>query len=62
MVTRLSALPPKLQEISEDLSQSWGPADCSEDLREAAHQLLEQNREIADRRLVERGWGGNPDT
>ena len=57
MVSRKSLLPPKLQEISEDLSQVWGLAECSSDLREAAHHIWEQNKEEIDRRLVEHGNG-----
>lgn len=57
MVTRISSLPPKLQEISEELSQDWGLADCSKELRDAAFQILEQTREIVDRRIVEHGCG-----
>ena len=58
MVTRMSSLPPKLQEISKDLSQVWGSAECSSELREAADHLLEQNREAVDRRIVEHGKSG----
>ncbi len=57
MVTRKSSLPPKLQEISEDLSQVWGLAECSNELREAARQIWEQCREGVDRRIVEHGKG-----
>ena len=57
MVTRIASLPPTLQQISEDLSQVWGPADCSNELREAAHHIWEQNRVDLDRRIVERGAG-----
>ncbi len=57
MVTRKSSLPPKLQEISEDLSQVWGLAECSSELREAARQIWEQCREDVDRRIVEHGKG-----
>jgi len=62
MVTRKSSLPPKLQEISEDLSQVWWLAECSNELREAAFQLLEQCREDVDRRIVEHGKGRTRDT
>jgi len=57
MVTRKSSLPPTLQQISDDLSQVWGLADCSHELREAAHHIWEQNRVDIDRRIVERGAG-----
>ena len=62
MVTRKSSLPPKLQEISKDLSQVWGLAECSNELREAAFQIWEQCREEVDRRIVERGKGGTDST
>ena len=62
MVTRKSSLPPKLVEISEDLSQVWELAECSNELREAAFQIWEQCREDVDRRIVEHGKGGNSDT
>ena len=57
MVTRKSSLPPKLQEISEDLSLVWGLAECSSELKEAARQIWEQCREGVDRRIVEHGKG-----
>jgi len=62
MVTRRSSLPPKLQEISEDLSQAWGLAVCSNDLREAALNIWEQSRVDIDRRIVEHGKGVINDT
>ena len=62
MVTRKSSLPPKLQEISKDLSQVWALAECSSELREAAFQIWEQCREDVDRRIVEHGRGGPGDT
>jgi tRNA(Arg) A34 adenosine deaminase TadA len=62
MVTRKSSLPPKLQEISRDLSQVWELAECSDELREAAFQILEQCREDVDRRIVEHGKGGSSGT
>ena len=62
MVTRMSSLPPTLQKICEDLSQVWGLAECSDELREAALQIWEQCREDVDRRIVERGKGGTSDT
>jgi tRNA(adenine34) deaminase len=62
MVTRKSLLPPKLQEISEELSQVWGLAECSNELREAASHIWELSREDVDRRIVERGKGGAIDT
>jgi len=62
MVTRKSSLPPKIQQISEDLFQLWGLAECSEELREAAFHIWDQNRAEIDRRIVERGNGGAGDT
>jgi tRNA(adenine34) deaminase len=62
MVTRISSLPPKLQQISEDLSQAWELAECSDELREAAFHIWEQSREVVDRRIVERGKGDSSDT
>ena len=55
MVTRLSSLPPKLFEMSEALSQSWAQADCSRELRDAAHHILEHSRDEMDQRIVDRG-------
>lgn len=60
MVTRKSSLPPTLQQISEDLSQMWGLAECSNELREAARQIWEQERAEIDLRIVERA-GGRPE-
>jgi tRNA(adenine34) deaminase len=62
MVTRISSLPPILQKISADLSQVWGLAECSDELREAAFQVWEQCREDVDRQIVEHGKGGTSDT
>jgi tRNA(adenine34) deaminase len=61
MVTRISSLPPKLQQISEDLSQSWGLAECSNELREAASHIWEQTRDAVDHRVVEHGKRGVSD-
>ncbi len=57
MVTRISSLPPTLRAISEGLSQVWGLAECSNELRGAARQIWEQHREEIDLRIVERGGG-----
>lgn len=57
MVTRKSSLPPKIQQISEELSQDWGLAECSEELRDAASQIWEQNRVAIDRQIIEHGLG-----
>jgi tRNA(adenine34) deaminase len=62
MVTRKSSLPPVLQKISEDLSQVWGLAECSDELREAALQIWELCREDVDRRTVDHGKGLTSDT
>ena len=62
MVTRKSSLPPKIQQISADLSQVWGLAECSRELREAAFHIWDQNRAEIDRRIVERGNDGTGDT
>ena len=55
MVTRLSSLPPKLFQMSEALSQSWAQTDCSRELRDAAHHILEHSRDEMDQRIVDRG-------
>jgi len=55
MVTRLSSMPPKIQEMSRDLSQTWALADCSPGLREAAYLMFEESRAEIDQRVVERG-------
>lgn len=59
MVTRITALPPKIQEMSHAISQSWAMADCSDDLKHAAQQIWDQSREEGDRRTVARGNTGN---
>jgi len=55
MVTRKKSLPPLIQQFSNDLSQVWEQAQCSEELKEAAFHIWEQSREQANRRQVERG-------
>jgi tRNA(adenine34) deaminase len=64
MVTRISSLPPRLQEISEEMGQVWGQAECSDELRGAALQIWEQCRDDVDRRIIEHGQSGrsNSDT
>jgi len=62
MVSRKSSLPPTLRQISKDLSQVWGLAECSNELREAAFHIWEQNRAEIDRRIVEHGKGGTSGT
>ncbi|MDH3713870.1 MAG: hypothetical protein OET44_08505 [Gammaproteobacteria bacterium] len=62
MVQRKSSLPPVFQQITASLSQVWGLADCSPELREAAFDIWDQSREGLDRRLVSRGnWGAEDD-
>ena len=55
MVQRKSSLPPIFQQISEDQSQVWRQAECSEDLREAAFQIWDQSRVELDQRIISRG-------
>lgn len=53
MVSRMSSLPPKLQQISEELPKTWGLAECSTELREAASHIWDQTRTIVDRQIFE---------
>jgi len=58
MVTRITALPPKIQEMSNAISQSWAMADCSAELKNAAQHIWDQSREEGDRKTVNRGNTG----
>lgn len=55
MVQRKSSLPPVFQQITQNLSQVWGPAECSEELREVAFHIWDQSRVELDRRIISRG-------
>ncbi len=55
MVRRKSSLPPVFQQLTEDLAQVWGLAQCSEVLRLAAFQIWDQSRVELDRRIAARG-------
>ena len=55
MVQHKTSLPPVFQQITAELAQVWGLAECSEALRQAAFQIWDQSRLELDRRLVSRG-------
>lgn len=55
MVHRKLSLPPVFQQLTDDLAQEWGLAQCSEVLRLAAFQVWDQSRVELDRRLSSRG-------
>jgi cytosine deaminase len=55
MVQRQASLPPVFRQITESLSQVWGLADCSQELREAAFEIWDGSRLVLDRRIVSRG-------
>jgi len=55
MVEHKESLPPVFREISAELSQVWGLAECSETLRDAAFQIWDESRADLDRRIVSRG-------
>lgn len=52
MVQRKAQLPPIFQDITEDLSQEWALAACSEVLRDAAFHIWDQTRAALDNKLT----------
>lgn len=52
MVTRLQRLPQMLVNISKQLGQFWGEAECSPELRGIAFEIWNENRKQLDGRLA----------
>lgn len=52
MVQRKSQLPPIFRDITEDHSQNWALAECSDELRDAAFRIWDQTRASLDSKLT----------
>ncbi len=57
MVTRISSLPPLVQQFSKDMSQVWERADCSPSAREAAFHIWQNSQAAANRKIIKNSRG-----
>ena len=54
MVRRMTALPPIFQKMTKDQGQTWRPADCAPELRDAAFEIWDQSRATLDQKIIRR--------